>query len=205
MIFRDTLDFSWGAAGARRSCARCDPADSGSDLAGQGPVSPSSRRSPTARRSPPHGTRDAPDPCRISPCSGQIEEGNRLRRRSRITVADVTFIGDGKVSGGGGGTLKVEFVHRHRFRTRAGARLRIATWIADFYNTRRRHSANDGLPPVAFERQVIEKRQASSALVRAAVAYHRGNEYEPVPSLHRVSRNRDGTGPLGRSSGGRED
>ncbi len=67
-------------------------------------------------------------------------------------------------------TLKVEFVHRHRFRTRAEARLRIATWIADFYNTRRRHSANDGLPPVTFERQMIERRQASSPLVRAAVA-----------------------------------
>ncbi|MEV6865011.1 IS3 family transposase [Streptosporangium subroseum] len=67
-------------------------------------------------------------------------------------------------------TVKVEFVYRHRFRTRAEARLRVATWIADFYNTRRRHSANDGLPPITFERQVIEKRQASSALVRAAVA-----------------------------------
>ncbi|GII04212.1 IS3 family transposase [Planobispora takensis] len=42
-------------------------------------------------------------------------------------------------------TLKVEFVYRHRFRSRAEARVRIATWIADFYNTRRRHSANDGL------------------------------------------------------------
>ena len=35
---------------------------------------------------------------------------------------------------------------------------------------RRRHSANDGLPPITFERQMIEKRQASLALVRAAVA-----------------------------------
>lgn len=67
-------------------------------------------------------------------------------------------------------TLKVEFVYRHHFRTRAEARLRIATWIADFYNVRRRHSANDGLPPVTFERQMIERRQASSALLRAAVA-----------------------------------
>jgi transposase InsO family protein len=67
-------------------------------------------------------------------------------------------------------TLKVEFVHRHHFRTRAEARLKIATWIVDFYNTRRRHSANDGLPPVTFERQMIEKRQASTALLRAAVA-----------------------------------
>ncbi|MCA2230457.1 integrase core domain-containing protein [Nonomuraea aurantiaca] len=67
-------------------------------------------------------------------------------------------------------TLKVEFVHRHYFRTRAEGRLKIATWIADFYNVKRRHSANDGLPPVTFERQMIEKRQASSALLRAAVA-----------------------------------
>ncbi|WP_431918098.1 integrase core domain-containing protein [Nonomuraea jabiensis] len=35
--------------------------------------------------------------------------------------------------------LKVEYVHRHLFRTRAEARLKMATWIADFYNTIRRH------------------------------------------------------------------
>lgn len=67
-------------------------------------------------------------------------------------------------------TRKVEYVHRQRFRTRAEARLKIATWITDFYNARRRHSANEGLPPITFERRVIEKRQASTALLRAAVA-----------------------------------
>ncbi|MCK2214775.1 IS3 family transposase [Actinomadura sp. ATCC 31491] len=67
-------------------------------------------------------------------------------------------------------TLKVEYVHRHRFRTRTEARLKIATWIADFYNTIRRHSANDDLPPITFERHMIEKRHASSALLRATVA-----------------------------------
>jgi transposase InsO family protein len=67
-------------------------------------------------------------------------------------------------------TLKVEYVHRQRFRTRAEARVKIATWITDFYNTRRRHSANDGLSPIAFERQMIEKRQTSTALMRAGVA-----------------------------------
>jgi putative transposase len=67
-------------------------------------------------------------------------------------------------------TLKVEYVHRQRFRTRAEARVKIATWIVDFYNTRRRHSANDGLPPITFERQMTEKRQTSTALLRAAVA-----------------------------------
>jgi putative transposase len=67
-------------------------------------------------------------------------------------------------------TLKVEYVHRQRFPMRAVARMKIATWVVDFYNTRRRHSANDGLPPVTFERQMIEERQASTALIRTAVA-----------------------------------
>jgi transposase InsO family protein len=67
-------------------------------------------------------------------------------------------------------TLKVEFVYRQHFCTQAEVRLKIATWIADFYNIKRRHSANDGLPPVTFKRQMIDKRQASSALLRAAVA-----------------------------------
>ncbi|MCO5967248.1 IS3 family transposase [Actinoallomurus sp. WRP6H-15] len=40
-------------------------------------------------------------------------------------------------------TLKVGFAHRHHFTTRAEARIKISTSIADFYN--RRHSANDGL------------------------------------------------------------
>lgn len=47
-------------------------------------------------------------------------------------------------------TLKVEFVHRYRFATRAEARMKIATWIAGFYNTRR-HSGADGLPPIIYE------------------------------------------------------
>lgn len=42
-------------------------------------------------------------------------------------------------------TLKVEFVHRHRFATRTEARIKIATWIADFYNTTGRHGGKDGL------------------------------------------------------------
>ncbi|MFE7528612.1 IS3 family transposase [Kitasatospora sp. NPDC057542] len=54
--------------------------------------------------------------------------------------------------------VKVEYIHRHRFATRAEARLKIATWIADFYNTRRRHSGAGGLPPVEFERIISEAR-----------------------------------------------
>ncbi len=48
--------------------------------------------------------------------------------------------------------------------------MKIATWITDFYNTRRRHSPNDGLSPVTFEHQMAEKRHTSTALLRAAVA-----------------------------------
>ena len=67
-------------------------------------------------------------------------------------------------------TLKVEFVHRQHFRRRAEARIKVATWIADFYNTTRRHSANDGLAPIPFEHQMAHARAASAALVRAEVA-----------------------------------
>ena len=59
--------------------------------------------------------------------------------------------------------LKVEFVHRHAFATRAEARLRIATWISDFYNTRRRHSKAGGLPPVEFEHLTREARKTHQA------------------------------------------
>ncbi|WP_165958869.1 integrase core domain-containing protein [Actinomadura sp. KC345] len=67
-------------------------------------------------------------------------------------------------------TLKVEFVHRRRFATRAEARIKVATWIADFYNTHRRHSANAGLSPITFERQLAEARRRPTAQLRAEVA-----------------------------------
>jgi transposase InsO family protein len=54
--------------------------------------------------------------------------------------------------------IKVEYIHRHYFATRAEARLKIATWITDFYNPRRRHSAAAGLPPIEFERTISEAR-----------------------------------------------
>jgi transposase InsO family protein len=67
-------------------------------------------------------------------------------------------------------TLKVEYVHRHRFATRAEARLKIATWIADFSNTRRRHSAADGLPPIVYERQIMTARTATKARSHETIA-----------------------------------
>ncbi len=67
-------------------------------------------------------------------------------------------------------TLKVEFAHRHRFANRAEARLRIATWIADFYNTRRRHSAIDGLPPIIYEQRIMAARAATTARLQQLIA-----------------------------------
>lgn len=48
--------------------------------------------------------------------------------------------------------LKVEYVHRHAFATRTEARIRIAAWINDFYNTRRLHSVCNFESPIDYER-----------------------------------------------------
>jgi putative transposase len=59
--------------------------------------------------------------------------------------------------------IKVEYVHRQQFRTRAEARLTIATWITHFYNHRRRHTVCDGLSPINYERsnsRVLENQAA---------------------------------------------
>jgi transposase InsO family protein len=60
-------------------------------------------------------------------------------------------------------TVKVECVHRHHFRSRTEARLKIATWIVDFYNARRRHSACDGMAPIDYERYMAEARRSLAA------------------------------------------
>jgi len=65
-------------------------------------------------------------------------------------------------------TVKVEYVHRCRFTTRTEARLKIATWIADFYNTRRRHSRAGGLPPAEFERIINQQRAETRQRDKAA-------------------------------------
>jgi putative transposase len=49
-------------------------------------------------------------------------------------------------------TLKVELVDRQHYRTRAQARASIFRWIA-WYNQRRLHSANDYMPPLAWEQR----------------------------------------------------
>jgi transposase InsO family protein len=60
---------------------------------------------------------------------------------------------DNAVSEAFNSVLKVEYLHRHRFATRSEARLKIATWITDFYNTRRMHSVCDFVSPMEFEQR----------------------------------------------------
>jgi transposase InsO family protein len=58
---------------------------------------------------------------------------------------------DNAVSEAFNSVLKVEYVHRHTFPTHAAARINNATWITDFYNTRRLHSACHWKSPIDYE------------------------------------------------------
>jgi hypothetical protein len=58
---------------------------------------------------------------------------------------------DNAVSEAFNSVLKVEYVHRHTFATRTEARIRIATWITDFYNSRRLHSVCGFKSPIDHE------------------------------------------------------
>ncbi|MFF9428390.1 hypothetical protein [Streptomyces sp. NPDC014746] len=49
--------------------------------------------------------------------------------------------------------LKVEYVSRYSFRTPAEARIKIATWITDFYNTPRLHSVCGLQSPIDYARE----------------------------------------------------
>ena len=48
-------------------------------------------------------------------------------------------------------TLKVERTHRHRYDSRAFAKLDIVDWIEGFYNRRRMHSSIGYQTPAAAE------------------------------------------------------
>lgn len=51
------------------------------------------------------------------------------------------------------GTLKVEWIKRHRYLSRDQARLSIFTYIETFYNPRRRHTSLGGISPDEYERR----------------------------------------------------
>ena len=52
---------------------------------------------------------------------------------------------------------------RAPFATRAEARLKISTWIVDFYNLRRRHSTCDGKSPIDYEHFMAEAWESQAA------------------------------------------
>jgi putative transposase len=52
-------------------------------------------------------------------------------------------------------TLKVEWINRHRYRSRDQARLSIFRYIETFYNPRRRHSALGGISPNEYESRCL--------------------------------------------------
>ncbi|MFF3160055.1 hypothetical protein ACFVRE_42880, partial [Streptomyces sp. NPDC057910] len=79
------------------------------------------------------------------------------------------------------------YIHRHRFTTRTEARIKLATWIADFYNTRRRHTRAGGLPPTEFEQKISQQRDQAHQKAET------GEVSSPLPSEaifardHRIS------------------
>jgi putative transposase len=70
---------------------------------------------------------------------------------------------DNAVSEAFNSTIKVEYIHRHRFATRRQARTQISNWITQFYNARRRHSACDGMSPLDYERHMAQARGSTAS------------------------------------------
>ncbi|MFM9545047.1 IS3 family transposase, partial [Streptomyces turgidiscabies] len=85
------------------------------------------------------------------------EYGSRRFRRACRRLGVFQSMGrvgscfDNAVSEAFNSVLKVEYVHRHTFATRTEARIRIATWITDFYNSRRLHSVCGFESPIDYE------------------------------------------------------
>ena len=50
-------------------------------------------------------------------------------------------------------TLKIERVHRRRYKTRDEVRADVFDYIEQFYNPKRRHSTLNGISPIEFEKR----------------------------------------------------
>lgn len=82
-----------------------------------------------------------------------IAFGNRCREASvRPSMGSVGDAYDNALCESFFATLECELLDRHRFWTRADARLAIFDFIEGWYNPRRRHSALAYLSPMVFER-----------------------------------------------------
>jgi putative transposase len=57
-------------------------------------------------------------------------------------------------------TLEFELRRKVNFATRAAARAKVAAWIED-YNTQRRHSACQKMPPAAYEQLLTAREEAA--------------------------------------------
>lgn len=56
-------------------------------------------------------------------------------------------------------TLECELLDRHRFRSRAEARMAVFDYIEGWYNPCRRHSSIDYLSPARYEGRFLETRE----------------------------------------------
>ncbi len=118
-------------------------ARSPSELSGEG----------AARFTRPAGVRRGSDPTAASEYTSR--KFGRACRKLGVSqsMGRVGSCFDNAVSEAFNSVLKVEYVHRHAFRTRTEARIKIATWITDFYNARRLHSVCDFKSPIDYERE----------------------------------------------------
>lgn len=64
--------------------------------------------------------------------------------------------------------LKRERIKRKIYATRDDAKMDVFNYIEMFYNPKRQHSSNDGLSPLAYERQYFN--EAKSRLLNEVVA-----------------------------------
>ncbi|WHM38906.1 integrase core domain-containing protein [Streptomyces sp. BPTC-684] len=118
-------------------------------------------RGPYAKRHTAEVKRDA---IALVASSGRsVTEVARELGISSVSLGRVGSALDNAVAEATNSTLKVEYIHRHRFRTRAEARIKIASWVTDWYNPRRRHSACDWLSPIDRDQPPPTRRRTGAA------------------------------------------